>query len=322
MFTKGKKMRYSKAEKEAFMKLTLPDKVKRTKMLLMEWLATYPDSACVSFSGGKDSTVLLHLVRSLKEGENTPAVFDDTGLEFPEIREFVKKQKGVKIIRPKKSFKQVIEEFGYPIISKRQSQVIYDIRHTKNEQVRQNYLYNNKIFKLSKKWRPLLNSDFEISNKCCYWLKKSPMNSLHKKPIIAMLAEEGSLRMRKYLEGDCNSKKYSNPMMFWTEQDVLQYIYENKIEIASIYGEVVKDENGKFRTTGATRTGCMFCMYGLHFEPDRFEKQLKPKHPELYDYIMNKLGFKHVREEYFKCAFPEKYKNPDLFERKENEIKD
>lgn len=304
-------MKATKEEKLAFLNLTLADKVKRSKMLIMEWLATYSDKAYVSFSGGKDSTVLLHLVRSLKCGKDVPAVFDDTGLEFPEIREFVKKQENVKIIRPKKSFKQVIEQYGYPIISKRQSQVIYDIKHTKNEKARQDYLYNNKIYRLSKKWRPLLNADFEISNRCCYWLKKSPMNSLHGKPIIAMLADEGSLRLRKYMEGECNAKKSSNPMMFWSEQDVLQYIYENNIEIASIYGKVIKNSDGTFSTTGAKRTGCMFCMYGLHFEPDRFEK-LKALHPEFYDYIMNKLGFKHVMEEYFKCAFPDKYKEPEL----------
>lgn len=303
-------MKATKEEKLAFLNLTLADKVKRSKMLIMEWLATYPDNAYVSFSGGKDSTVLLHLVRSLKAGKDVPAIFDDTGLEFPEIREFVKKQENVKIIRPKKSFKQVIEQYGYPIISKEQSSYIYDIKHSKSEKLIQKRM-SGKSYALKKKWRPLLNADFEISNKCCYWLKKSPMSAQHGKPIIAMLADEGSLRLNKYMKGECNAKKSSNPMMFWSEQDVLQYIYENNIEIASIYGKVVKDPDGTFRTTGAKRTGCMFCMYGLHLEPDRFEK-LKQIHPEFYDYIMNKLGFKHVMDEYFKCAFPDKHKEPEL----------
>lgn len=66
----------------------------------------------VSFSGGKDSTVLLDLVRS--EYPNVKAVFVDTGLEYPEIRSFVKTFDNVEILKPKKNFKQVIQEYGYP----------------------------------------------------------------------------------------------------------------------------------------------------------------------------------------------------------------
>lgn len=122
-----------------------------------------------------------------------------------------------------------------------------------------------------------------------------------------MLASESNLRLIKYFEGDCNAfsnkRPQSNPLMFWNEQDILEYIVKFNIPIASIYGDIVRAPDGTLHTTGCQRTGCMFCMFGLHFDesPNRFER-MKETHPKQYDYIMNKLGGKHVVEEYLKCA--------------------
>ena len=86
-------------------------KVMKTKMRIQEWVDYYgEDGVYVSFSGGKDSTVLLHIVRSMYP--NIEAVFSNTGLEFPEIVEFVKSFDNVTIIKPEKSFKRVITEEG------------------------------------------------------------------------------------------------------------------------------------------------------------------------------------------------------------------
>lgn len=86
-------------------------------------------------------------------------------------------------------------------------------------------------------------------------------------------------------------------MSFWLENDVLQYIYENNIKIASVYGDVVKQEDGSFITTGEKRTGCMFCMFGVQIEkePNRFQR-MAITHPKIYDYCMNKLGIRDVLE--------------------------
>lgn len=140
-------------------------------------------------------------------------------------------------------------------------------------------------------------------------MKKGPSKRFEKetgmKPMITTMATESNLRFAKYMQGDCNEYKAkrptSKPMSFWSEQDVLQYIKRENLEIASIYGNIV-EENGKLRTTGAHRTGCMFCMYGLHLEkhPNRFDR-MKETHPKLYDYIMNKLGGKHVMDAYLAC---------------------
>lgn len=102
---------------------------------------------------------------------------------------------------------------------------------------------------------------------------------------------ESVLRRNKWLKYGCNAfeadRPTSQPMSFWTEQDVLQYIYEHKLSVASVYGEVVY-ENGKYHTTGLSRTGCVFCGFGVHLDktPNRFQ-QLKITHPKQYDYCIN-----------------------------------
>ena len=97
--------------------LSLKAKIRMTKWRIREWVDMYgEDGVYVSFSGGKDSTVLLDIARQLYP--NIKAVFVDTGLEYPEIRLFVKTVSNVDWIRPKLTFRQVIEKYGYPFISK------------------------------------------------------------------------------------------------------------------------------------------------------------------------------------------------------------
>ena len=84
------------------------------------------ETGVVSFSGGKDSTVLLHMCRKLYP--NIPAVFSNTGLEYPEIQSFVKKHDNVKIVRPKMQFSEVISTYGYPLIGKEVAEAIYYAR--------------------------------------------------------------------------------------------------------------------------------------------------------------------------------------------------
>lgn len=103
--------------------LPLSAKVELTKARIKAWYEHWNGMIYVSFSGGKDSTVLLNIVRS--EYPDVPAVFVDTGLEFPEIREFVKTWDNVTWLKPKKNFRKVIKEYGFPIISKEVSEKAY-----------------------------------------------------------------------------------------------------------------------------------------------------------------------------------------------------
>lgn len=100
-------------------------KVQLTKQRIREWVHKYgEDGVYVSFSGGKDSTVLLHIVRGMY-GDVIPGVFVDTGLEYPEIREFVRTFDNIVWLKPKKNFRKIIEDYGYPFISKEVSECVY-----------------------------------------------------------------------------------------------------------------------------------------------------------------------------------------------------
>lgn len=282
-------------------------KVEITKKRIEQWVSFYgEENIYISFSGGKDSTVLLHLVRSLYP--NIDAVFVNTGLEFPQIYKFVKSQNNITILRPKENFKTIINKYGYPIISKEQSNYIYRVRNTKSEGEYNKYFHGinrngtKTQFKVSDKYKYLIDAPFKISDKCCDHLKKNPAKSYEKKtgkvPIIGTMATESKQRKGMYLKDGCNAfdnkRPKSTPLGFWTEQDILQYITENNIKISSVYGDIII-ENQIYKTTGEHRTGCIYCAYGIFAdgEPNRFQR-LKETHPTQYKYCMEKLGMAEV----------------------------
>ena len=102
--------------------LPLELKVKKTEQRIKEWYNYWSGQVYVSFSGGKDSTVLLHIARQLYP--DIEAVYIDTGLEYPDVKYFVKQQKNITLIRPEKTFPQVIKEYGYPVVSKKNAVMI------------------------------------------------------------------------------------------------------------------------------------------------------------------------------------------------------
>lgn len=109
--------------------LSLDMKVMLTKMKIqeyIEWCEHYGYEPVVSFSGGKDSTVLLHIARQVKP--DIKAVFSNTGLEYPELQAFVRQHENVDIVRPQMMFTDVVSTYGYPVISKEVSEAIYYAR--------------------------------------------------------------------------------------------------------------------------------------------------------------------------------------------------
>ena len=160
------------------------------------------------------------------------------------------------------------------------------------------------------KYQFFLGAPFEISNKCCNHFKKNPSKKYQKDtgrvPITAQMASESRLRTEKWLQNSCNGfdlkSPISNPMSFWTEQDVLLYIKTHDLKICSVYGNVVSDDeewgqmsiaewtgnelfelgNKPLHCTGCQRTGCVLCGFGAHIGgDDRFVK-LKETHPKFY----------------------------------------
>ena len=110
--------------------LPLELKIAKTKARIKEWVDFYGvDGVYISFSGGKDSTVLLHIARSMYP--NIKAVFSDTGLELPSIRSFVKTHENIDWLKPKLTFGEVVKQYGYPLFSKEISHSIWYARKIK-----------------------------------------------------------------------------------------------------------------------------------------------------------------------------------------------
>lgn len=252
-----------------------------TKLKAHEYVDTVESGkAYVSRSGGKDSDVLGDIVKNM--GLDIEHIFINTGLEDRTVREHGKNVSD-RTLHPEMAPVQIIKNFGYPVISKEVARSIHEIRKAIENDSTDGINYINRMKKLDgtfttkdgkishynqRKWKFLLNAPFKISHKCCDISKKSPAHKYEREfgnmPIIGTMAEESALREQKWIISGCNAfeqnRPSSNPLSFWTEQDILEYIVKNNIEIADAYGNIVLN-NGKYKTTKAKRTGCIFCFF-------------------------------------------------------------
>lgn len=145
--------------------LSLEAKIAMSQQRIYEWYKYFNGNVYISFSGGKDSTVLLDLVRNTPGVHNVPVVFVDIGLEYPEVRMFAHNMADV-IVRPKLTFKETIEKYGYPVISKEQARYIRDIKTSKSEKLRNLRLYGGKkgAFKISESGSSCLMLHLRLAN--------------------------------------------------------------------------------------------------------------------------------------------------------------
>lgn len=272
--------------------LSLNEKILLTDRAIINWYEHFHGQVTISFSGGKDSTVLLHKIRQLYP--NVPAIFVDTGLEYPEIRGFVRSVSNVIWAKPSMRFQDVIVKYGMPIISKKIAHKLHTLQNPTPKNLATRVLAMSGVkrdgslstsFKIPAKWLYLQNAPFKISAACCDKLKKAPLVRAigSRYPYTGIMASDSNLRASSYLAHGCNiynaAHPISSPLGFWTENDIWDYIRTFDLPYSSIYD------------MGEKRTGCAFCMFGVHLEkePNRFQR-MQMHHPKLHDYCINKLG--------------------------------
>lgn len=273
--------------------------------------------------GGLDSITLLLFLRSI--GINAPAI-SVSSLEDKSIQR-IHKQLGVERLQSAcradgKPWKkpQIIQEFGFPVLSKEIAAKIELLQNPspKNKTVRHAIITGetgeyggnrkNTRMKLAQKWLELFGGyenenervdyqipPFKVSSKCCYYLKEKPCDDWAKEhnsvPFLGLMASEGGRREKSLMLHGCNywgkTTVRSAPFAIFSRQDILQLAIDLHVPVPEIYGTIERTPDGTLYTTGAQRTGCSMCGFGIQLEkrPHRFDR-LYFGNPKEWDFWM------------------------------------
>lgn len=310
--------RRKKAQMTAMQNLPYEVKVKRAELRAREFVERLDDMGKTAYIsvGGLDSITLLVFLRSI--GLDIPAV-SVSALEDKSIQK-VHKELGVIRIAPGKSKKEILQEYGFPVISKKIAGRIELLQNPteKNKTVRhaiitgecgeQGHFAKNSRMKLPNKWLELFAgyenenegvayqiAPFKVSNKCCLYMKEQPCDHWAKEhnsaPFLGLMASEGGQREESLVEHGCNyfgkTVIRSAPFAPFLRQDLLQLALDLKVPVPEIYGEIRRKSDGKLYTTKAQRTGCNMCGFGIHLEkrPHRFDR-LRERNPKEWEFWM------------------------------------
>lgn len=296
-FMKGRKIALN-----CYKSMPLELKIVKSQNVIEETIKEFGvDKTYISYSGGKDSTVLSHIVRQVYP--NILHIFSNTTNEYPETIKHINwevEHNGMNLISTHPAdkygnpwnFKRVVNEYGYPMFTKRAANAIRTYRRSKSAETQQHSIeYIERQFKKYAQYK-----ECNISDKCCDKLKKNPIKQLARKQgmecvILGTLAEESRQREVDWLNNGCNVfyKKKDNqcrPLSFWTENDIYDYIDRFNVNIPELY------------KMGYERNGCMFCGFGIEYEcnqgMNRFER-LALTHPKMYKYLVS--NFKEILDE-------------------------
>lgn len=305
--------------------MSLDNKITNAQHRIEElWNET--DGKCyVSFSGGKDSTVLLALVKMCQElgtVGDIPAVFSNTGIELGVTVDFVKWVKSnyysnVLIIRPEKTFDWVLKNQGKPMLSKLRSHTLHQYKTTRNPSsvsllIKKQTLSGNPAWKhaLADKDMHIISEKFEImpSEKCCDYMKKRPFKKYEsesgtKGAIVGLRTGEGGGReleaKRRVSVGGklCTYTKngiiYKAPIIDWSNDDVEEFIAKYNVPLSDAYTKY-----------GFDRTGCMACPYSRRVGHDLL--YLYEHEPNRYKAAMHWLKDVYIAQD-VRLPFDEAY---------------
>ncbi len=236
----------------------------------------------ISFSGGKDSTVLSALVDLALPGNMIPRVYINTGIELNMIKDFVtqmsKKDGRVTIIQPQVPIKPMLATDGYPFKSKTHAHVVERYRRIGMCPSVQSYLGENDKWpkseqcpkKLKYQFTPEFSDRLPVSDLCCVNMKETPLinwGKQHQRPIamVGIMRDEGGRRKNAAcLAFERGELKRFQPMSVVTKEWEEWFIKEYQIQICPIY----------LPPYNFVRTGCKGCPFALHLqdELDTLEK--------------------------------------------------
>lgn len=277
--------------------------------------------------GGLDSIVLCYLVRAMGYTEDEIKFVSASTLEDISIQR-VHKELGCICVKPLRPKVKVIQEFGFPVLSKKIANKIDTLQHPteKNKTVRhaiitgecgeQGGFATNSKMQLPKTYLELFGGldeegralgykmpDFLVSDKCCYYLKEAPCDIWAKEnnsvPYLGIMASEGGRRADALEEHGCNyfgkTVIRSAPFAFYYHSDVVHLAVDLGVHIPDIYGEVeISKEPNEFgdyeyTTTGEQRTGCSMCGFGIQMETRPHRfDRLYERNPKEWDFWMNR----------------------------------
>ena len=303
--------------------MSYEDKIDHATAKVIEWTEICADNGknyAVSV-GGLDSITLLLFCRSILGKCDGIGV---TALEDASIQA-IHKDLGVTPIKPDMPFVKVLNTLGFPVLSKQLAGDIEHLQ-TPREKASKRLLYYNHALMTGETgpWGGFVHSDgmklddnilelfgghyaddrpdlnckvapFKVSDQCCEVMKEAPSRRYQEEhnifPYLGLMQVEGGQRrfsLRKY---GCNyvgkDTARSCPFNYFSRQDLLTLALDLKVPVPEIYGEIVRDPDGKLRTTKAQRTGCTMCGFGIHLEsrPHRFDR-LRERNPKYWEFLM------------------------------------
>lgn len=257
---------------------TLRERIHKIDMVMQEY---GEENFYVSFSGGKDSTVMHHLIDMARPGNEIPRVYADTGIEYNAVREFVQslaeKDNRFVIIKPSVPIKQMLESEGYPFKSKWHSRIVERFQQVgfDSPMVR---IYLGMEGAASGAMIPgdhscpkILRYQFEgdglpfkVSQNCCSRMKKEPMKKWQKEhgnrvPIIGLMRSEGGQRDKaQCLAFRDNKLTAFQPLAPLTKEWEDWFIEEYDIELCKLY----------YPPYNFNRTGCKGCPFALEIQEE------------------------------------------------------